>query len=174
MELPQPQLAFDPCMAKFHDSSTTAVLRLCFFAGHFPAKRDHHRAFFGARYRTAAFLIVWTTLRLANAALAILRLGFVAVVNQPWPWLAAPLWMQNFALRANIAILFRLIEEGARWQPARQAGSTRHIFPSHASQKIDLSPGQLLDVVPCGVAAIGHHLSRFFLQPLFHAIHRRQ
>src|SRR5260370_29270932 len=119
MELPQPQLAFDPCMAKFHDSSTTAVLRLCFFAGHFPAKRDHHRAFFGARYRTAAFLIVWATLRLANSALAILRLGFVAVVNQPWPWLAPPLWTQNFALRANRAILFPLIQSPAPPHPAQ-------------------------------------------------------
>src|SRR5260370_7979480 len=100
-------------------------------------------------------------------------IGFVTVVKQSWPGVAAPLWMQHFALRANIAILFRLIEEGARWQPARQAGSARHIFPSHASQKIDLSPSQLLDVVPRGVAPIGHHLPRFFLQPLFHAIHRR-
>jgi len=52
--------------------------------------------------------------------------------------------------------------------------SAGHVVPSHAAQKIDLPPGRLLDIVSRGVAAIGHALSRFFLQPLFDAIYRRQ
>jgi hypothetical protein len=39
VKLPQPQLALYPRMAEFHDSSTAAVLRLRFLAGHLSAKR---------------------------------------------------------------------------------------------------------------------------------------
>ena len=41
MELPQAEFAFDPRVAKLHDSSTAAVLRLRFFAGHLLLKGQH-------------------------------------------------------------------------------------------------------------------------------------
>jgi len=53
MELPQSQLALDPCVTKLHDSSTTTVALLDFLAGHLLTKRHHHRAFFELRYGTA-------------------------------------------------------------------------------------------------------------------------
>jgi hypothetical protein len=41
VKLPQAQLALDPGVAKFHDSSATAILGLCFRAGHlFPEGLD--------------------------------------------------------------------------------------------------------------------------------------
>ena len=46
----KPQLALDPCVAKFHDSSSPTVSLLGFFTGHLLAERDHYRAFFEVRY----------------------------------------------------------------------------------------------------------------------------
>jgi hypothetical protein len=37
MELPQSQLALDPCVTKFHDSSTATISLLDFLAGHLAA-----------------------------------------------------------------------------------------------------------------------------------------
>ena len=51
-----------------------------------------------------------------------------------------------------------------------RVGSARHILIPHGPQKIDLSGGHLLDILSRAVAAIGHHLLRLFLQPLFQAI----
>jgi hypothetical protein len=48
VKLSQPELAFDPRVAKFHDSSTAAVLRLRFFAGHLPA--FHLASIFSIRF----------------------------------------------------------------------------------------------------------------------------
>src|SRR5713101_8280033 len=109
MELPQPQLALDPRVTKLHDSSPATVLLAGFIAGHLLAKRDHHRAFFELRHRTAVLLVVWTTLRFARTASAILSPGFVEVVNHPWPPIALSLRKQDFALRANTAVPLRLI-----------------------------------------------------------------
>ena len=50
MKLPQPQLALDPRVAKFHNSSSPTVSLLGFFTGHFLAKRDHYSAFFEVRH----------------------------------------------------------------------------------------------------------------------------
>src|SRR5580698_11341329 len=164
MELPQSQLALDPCVTKFHDSSTATISLLDFLAGHLLAKRHHHGAFFELRYGTAVLLVVRTTLRFARAASAILKPGFVEVVNHPCSRLASCLRKQNFALRANTAVPLRLIEKCARRKPVLQVGAARHIFLPHGSQKIDLSPGHLLDILSRGVTAIGHHLLRLFLE----------
>src|SRR6516164_2384728 len=102
-------------MTKFRDSCPATVSLPSFFTGHFLAERDHQRAFFKLRHRTAVRFVVWTTLRFAVAGLAILKPRFIHVVNHPGPRLALPLLMQNFALRAHTAILFWLIEECARW-----------------------------------------------------------
>src|ERR1700716_1920732 len=119
MELPQPQLAFDPCVAKFHDSSPATVSLLGFFTGHLLAKRDHHRAFFELRHRTTVRFVAWTTFRFASAGLAIFKPGFEDVVNHPGPSLVLSLPSEDFALRANTAIFFRLIEECAWWKLVR-------------------------------------------------------
>src|SRR6202030_2538466 len=47
-------------------------------------------------------------------------------------------------------------------------------LPSHASQKINPSFRHFLDIVSRAVAAIGHQLSRYLLQLVFHALHRGQ
>jgi hypothetical protein len=119
MKLSQPQLALDPWVTKLHDSSPATVSLLGFFTGHLLAERDHHRAFFELRHRTAVRFVVWTTFRFASAGLAILKPGFVDVVNHPGPHLALSLFMQDFALGANTAIPLRLIEECARWKLVR-------------------------------------------------------
>src|SRR5713101_6948087 len=97
MELPQPQLALDPCVTKLHDSSPATVSLLGFFTGHLLAKRHHHRAFFQLRYGTAVLLVVWATLRFARTASAILKPGFVEVVSHPCSYLTSPRRMQDFA-----------------------------------------------------------------------------
>jgi hypothetical protein len=89
MELPQPQLALDPCVTKLHDSSSATVLFAGFFASHLLAKLNHHWAFLELRHRTAVFFVVGTTLWSASAALAILEPGFVEMVNHPWPYLSS-------------------------------------------------------------------------------------
>ena len=66
---------------KLHDPSPATVSLLGFFTGHLLAERDHHRAFFELRHRTAVRFVVRTTLRFASAGLAILTPGFVDVVN---------------------------------------------------------------------------------------------
>src|ERR1700676_4438293 len=164
VELPQPQLALDPCVTKLHDSSTATVFLLGFFTSHLLAERDHHRAFFELRYRTAVPFVVWTTLRFASADLAILKPGFIDVVNHPRPHLALSLPSQDFALRTNTAIPLRLIEECARRKLVRQVGSAWCI--PHGPEKIDLSFRHLLDILSRGVATIGHHLLGSFIQPL--------
>src|SRR5271156_3918524 len=166
MELPQSQLALDPGVTKLHDSSTTTISLLDFLAGHLLAKRHHHRAFFQLRYGTAVLLVVRTTLRFARTASAILQPGLVEVVSHPCSHLASCLRKQDFALRANTAVPLRLIEECARWKPVLQVRTARHIFLPHGPQKIDLSPGHLLNILSRGVTAIGHHLLRLFLEPL--------
>jgi hypothetical protein len=57
---------------------------------------------------------------LGSAALAILKPGFVEVVNHPWPYLASSRRMQDFSLRANTVVLLRRIEKCARRKPLRQ------------------------------------------------------
>jgi hypothetical protein len=101
MELAQPQLALDPCVTKLHDSSPATISLLSFFTSHLLAERDHHRALFELRHRTAVIFVVWTTLRFASAGFAILEQGFVDVVHHPVPHLAFSLPMQDFALRAR-------------------------------------------------------------------------
>jgi hypothetical protein len=119
MKLSQSQLALDPCVTKLHDSSSATVSLLGFFTGHLLAERDHHRAFFELRHRTAVRFVAWTTLRFASACLAILKPGFEDVLNHPGPSLVLSLFMQDFALGANTAIPLRLIEECARWKLVR-------------------------------------------------------
>jgi hypothetical protein len=81
-------------VTKFHDSSTATISLLDFLAGHLLAKRHHHGAFFELRYGTAVLLVVRTTLRFARAASAILKPGFVEVVNHPCSRLASCLRKQ--------------------------------------------------------------------------------
>jgi hypothetical protein len=50
MELPKPQLGFDPCVTKFSDSCPATVSLLGFFTTHFLPERDDQRAFFKLRY----------------------------------------------------------------------------------------------------------------------------
>src|ERR1700676_773606 len=119
MELPQPQFAFDPCVTKLHDSSTATILFAGFFASHLLAKRNHHWAFLELRHRTAVLFVVCTTLRFARAGSAILKPGFVEVVNHSWPPLALSHRMQDLALRTNTVVLLRLIEKCARRKPVR-------------------------------------------------------
>src|SRR5258708_6311722 len=171
MELPQPQLALDPSVTKLHDSSPATILFAGFFASHLLAKRNHCWAFLELRKRTAVLFVVWTTRWSSSAALAILKPGFVELVNHPWPSLASSRRMQDFSLRANTVVLLRLIEKCARRKPVRQVDAARRIFLSHGPQKIDFSSGHLLDILSRGVTAIGHHLLRLFLNSLFHAVH---
>src|SRR5215469_7074689 len=119
MELPQPQLALDPCVTKFRDSCPATVSLLGFFTGHFLAELDHQWAFFELHHGTAVQFVVWTTLRFASAGLAILKSRFIDVVSHSGPRFALSLLMQKFALRANTAIPLRLIEKYTRWQLVR-------------------------------------------------------
>jgi hypothetical protein len=112
-------------------------------------------------------LVVWATLRFARTGLAIFQPGFVEVVYHPCSPLALSRRMQDFALRANTVVLLWQIRKCARRKPVRQVGAPWHLFIPHGPQKIDLSPGHLLDILSCGIATIGHHPLRLFLQPLF-------
>src|ERR1700745_1258465 len=111
MELPQPQLALDPGVTKFHDSSTMTISLLDFLAGHLLAERHHHRAFFELRYGTAVLLVFWTTLRFARAPSAIFKPGFIEVVSHACSRLASCLRTQDFSFRAYTVVLLWLIEE---------------------------------------------------------------
>src|SRR6202167_4302678 len=111
MELPQSQLALDPCVTKLHDSSTPTISLLDFLASHLLAKCHHYRAFFQLRYPTAVLLIFGTTLRFARAVSTILQPGFVNVVGHPCSYLASCLWKQDFALRTTTVVPLRLIEK---------------------------------------------------------------
>src|SRR5260370_34529449 len=67
VKLPEPQLAVDPRVAKLHHSSSAAVLRLNFLAGHlFPEGHDL-RIFYPSRHSAAIALIFRTALRLVDA-----------------------------------------------------------------------------------------------------------
>src|SRR5260370_30508059 len=91
MELPQTQLAFNPGVTKFHDSSTATILFAGFLAGHLLAKCHYNPAFFRLLHRTAALLVFCATLRFSSTTFAILQPPLVNVVNHPWPLLSSHL-----------------------------------------------------------------------------------
>src|SRR5579863_1923787 len=79
VELPEPQFALDPGVAKFDDPSSATILRSSFFAGHLLPERHDLRAFLSSRHRTTSLLIAGTALHLTNALLAVLPVGRVTV-----------------------------------------------------------------------------------------------
>jgi hypothetical protein len=79
VKLPQTQLALDPGMAKFHDSSAMAVLRLCFRAGHLFPKGLDRRMFYPPKDSAASPLIFRTALGLAQASPAVAEFRLVPI-----------------------------------------------------------------------------------------------
>src|ERR1035438_721379 len=84
VKLPEPQLAFDPRVAKLHDSCSTAVLRLSFLAGHLFPERKDCCGFLQASYRTTTLLILRTALWFANATLTLFPVRLIAIGNHSW------------------------------------------------------------------------------------------
>jgi len=79
VKLPQTQLALDPGMAKFHDSSATAILGLRFRASHlFPEGLDC-RIFYPPNHSTSSPLIFRTALGLAQASRAVAEFCLVPI-----------------------------------------------------------------------------------------------
>ena len=173
MELPQPQLALDPCVTKLHDSSSATVLFAGFFASHLLAKRNHHWAFSNCATERPCFLGLS---------------GQHSVCERSFGNFAGLL--QEMVTSSRPQFFARHLAECRTFPPGKYSGSSpadremrsaetgsaslrrvRRIFLSHGLVKIDFSLGHLLDIFSRGVAAIGHHLSRFLFEPLFHAIH---
>src|SRR5712692_2415516 len=79
MKLPEPQLAFDPRVAKLHHSSAAAIVLLRFLTGHLFSEGNHRRIFHPSRHSAAMALIFRTALRLVGARLTVAEFCFVKI-----------------------------------------------------------------------------------------------
>src|SRR5271169_5340497 len=79
VKLPEPQLAFDPCVTELRHAATTAVLGLGLVRGHlFPEGHDRS-VFYPPGHSPAMALIFRTALRLVDARLTVTEFCLVNV-----------------------------------------------------------------------------------------------
>src|ERR1700691_4174190 len=171
VKLAQTELAFDPGMAKFHDSATPTIASPCFCGFHLLPESQTSGALLPTQNPPAA-AILRTALWLAGTASTILRLRQIAAGKESALLLQASLVAQELALGTHIAIRLGLKNESARGQPVGSGPPRGRVFSRHAPQKIYLSFRHLLDGRACGVTRVGHHLLRLALQPFCDAFHR--
>jgi hypothetical protein len=79
VKLPEPQLAFDPCVTKFRYSAATAVLGLGLVGGHLFPEAYHRRIFYPPDQSAALALIFRTALGLAEARLTVIEVRLVKI-----------------------------------------------------------------------------------------------
>src|ERR1700730_2803977 len=111
VELPQPQFALDPGVTELHHRTTFAVERFGLGGAHLLAKGFDRGAGLGAQQ--VAAVVARATGSFQRTALAVAAASSVAMVASPAPGLPS-FRPQQLALRTNIAVWLRIVDEGRR------------------------------------------------------------